>query len=112
MRTRDTQFKHTLLSNSPHIIYDGMSSRMFGITNVQPSSGLAEEMFLDDATLITDQYRYSDKVYLLGVQREPLEFTMRLFFDPHTVNERKFQEMKRWFRQDTYNPIRYDSGKK
>lgn len=111
MRTRDTQFKHTLLSNSPHIIYDGMSSRMFGITNVQPSSGLAEEIFLADTTLVTDQSRYSDKVYLLGVQREPLEFTMRLFFDPHTFDERKFQEMKRWFRQDTYKPFRYDSGK-
>ena len=111
MRTRDTQFKHTLLSNSPHIIYDGLSSRMFGITNVQPTSGLAEEIFLANTNLVTDQSRYSDKVYLLGVNREPLEFSMRLFFDPHTFDERKFQEMKKWFRQDTYKPFRYDSGK-
>ena len=110
MRTRDTNFKHTLLSNSPHIIYDGMSSRMFGIMNVQPSSGLAEEIFLPNTTLVTDQSRYSDKVYLLGVRREPLEFSMRLFFDPHTFDERKYQEIKRWFRQDTYKPFRYDSG--
>ena len=111
MRTRDTQFKHTLLSNSPHIIYDGLSSRMFGITNVQPTNGLAEEIFLANTNLVTDQSRYSDKVYLLGVNREPLEFSMRLFFDPHTFDERKFQEMKKWFRQDTYKPFRYDSGK-
>lgn len=110
MRTRDTQFKHTLLSNSPHIIYDGLSSRMFGITNVQPTNGLAEEIFLANTTLVTDQSRYSDKVYLLGVNREPLEFSMRLFFDPHTFDERKFQEMKKWFRQDTYKPFRYDSA--
>ena len=111
MRTRDTQFKHTLLSNSPHIIYDGLSSRMFGITNVQPTNGLAEEIFLANTNLVTDQSRYSDKVYLLGVNREPLEFSMRLFFDPHTFDERKFQEMKKWFRQETYKPFRYDSGK-
>src|SRR5699024_5739799 len=111
MRTRDTQFKHTLLSNSPHIIYDGLSSRMFGITNVQPTNGLAEEIFLANTNLVTDQSRYSDKVYLLGVNREPLEFSMRLFFDPHTFDERKFQEMKKWFRQDTYKPFRYDSGR-
>ena len=111
MRTRDTQFKHTLLSNSSHIIYDGLSSRMFGITNVQPTNGLAEEIFLANTNLVTDQSRYSDKVYLLGVNREPLEFSMRLFFDPHTFDERKFQEMKKWFRQDTYKPFRYDSGK-
>lgn len=110
MRPRDSQFKHTLLSNSPHIIYDGLSSRMFGITNVQPSNGLAEEVFLADTTLVTDQSRYSDKVYLLGVQREPLEFSMRLFFDPHTFDERKFQEIKSWFRQDTYKPFRYDAA--
>lgn len=110
MRTRDKQFKHTLLSNSPHIIYDGLSSRMFGISNVQPTDGLAEEIFLADTTLVTDQSRYSDKVFLLGVQREPLEFSMRLFFDPHTFDERKFQEIKSWFRQDTYKPFRYDSG--
>ena len=110
MRTRDIQYKHTLLSNSPHIIYDGLSSRMFGITNVQPANGLAQEIFLADTTLVTDQTRYSDKVYLLGIQREPLEFSMRLFFDPYTFDERKFQEMKRWFRQETYKPFRYDSG--
>lgn len=110
MRPRDSQFKHTLLSNSPHIIYDGLSSRMFGITNVQPSNGLAEEVFLANTTLVTDQSRYSDKVYLLGVQREPLEFSMRLFFDPHTFDERKFQEIKSWFRQDTYKPFRYDAA--
>lgn len=109
-RPRDTNFKSTLLSNSPHIIYDGLSSRVFGITNVQPQSGLAREIFLANTNLVTDQTRYSERTFLLGVEREPLEFSMRLFFDPHTFDERKFQEIKRWFRQDTYKPFRYDAA--
>ena len=102
--------KATQLSNSPHIIYNGYSSRMFGIQNVQPTNGLAEEIFIANTSLVTDQSRYNDRVFLLGVRREPLEFSMRLLFDPHTFDERKLQEMRRWLYQDTYRPFRYDSG--
>lgn len=102
--------KATQLSNSPHIIYDGFSSRQFGVTNVQPANGLAQEIFIANTSLVTDQSRYNDRVYLLGVNREPLQFSMRLLFDPHTFDERKLQDIKRWFYQDTYKPFRYDSA--
>lgn len=102
--------KATQLSNAPHIIYDGYSSRMFGIENVQPSNGLAQEIFIANTSLVTDQSRYNDRVFLLGRNREPLEFSMRLLFNPHTFNERKLQELKRWLYQDTYKPFRYDTA--
>lgn len=100
----------TQLSNAPHIIYDGYSSRMFGIENVQPSNGLAQEIFIANTSLVTDQSRYNDRVFLLGRNREPLEFSMRLLFNPHTFNERKLQDLKRWLYQDTYKPFRYDTA--
>lgn len=102
--------KATQLSNAPHIIYDGYSSRMFGIENVQPSNGLAQEIFIANTSLVTDQSRYNDRVFLLGRNREPLEFSMRLLFNPHTFDERKLQDLKRWLYQDTYKPFRYDTG--
>lgn len=102
--------KATQLSNAPHIIYDGYSSRLFGIENVQPSNGLAQEIFIANTSLVTDQSRYNDRVFLLGRNREPLEFSMRLLFNPHTFNERKLQDLKRWLYQDTYKPFRYDTG--
>lgn len=102
--------KATQLSNAPHIIYDGYSSRMFGIENVQPSNGLAQEIFIANTSLVTDQSRYNDRVFLLGRNREPLEFSMRLLFNPHTFNERKLQDLKRWLYQDTYKPFRYDTA--
>lgn len=102
--------KATLLSNAPHIIYNGYSSRMFGIENVQPVNGLAQEIFIANTSLVTDQSKYNDRVFLLGVNREPLQFSMRLLFNPHTFDERKLQELKRWLYQDTYKPFRYDSA--
>lgn len=51
--------KATQLSNSPHIIYDGFSSRQFGVTNVQPANGLAQEIFIANTSLVTDQDRKS-----------------------------------------------------
>lgn len=102
--------KATQLSNAPHIIYDGYSSRLFGIENVQPSNGLAQEIFIANTSLVTDQSRYNDRVFLLGRNREPLEFSMRLLFNPHTFDERKLQDLKRWLYQDTYKPFRYDTG--
>lgn len=102
--------KATQLSNAPHIIYDGYSSRMFGIENVQPSNGLAQEIFIANTSLVTDQSRYNDRVFLLGLNREPLEFSMRLLFNPHTFNERNLQELKKWLYQDTYKPFRYDTA--
>lgn len=102
--------KATQLSNAPHIIYDGYSSRLFGIENVQPSNGLAQEIFIANTSLVTDQSRYNDRVFLLGRNREPLEFSMRLLFNPYTFDERKLQDLKRWLYQDTYKPFRYDTG--
>lgn len=100
----------TVLSNAQHVIYDNQSSRNFGITNVQPTNGLVEEIFLPNTSLITDKSRYSERTYLLGVEREPLSFSMRFFIDPHTFSERKHQELKRWLYQDTYKPFRFDTG--
>lgn len=100
-----------MFSNAPHIIYDNKSSRDMGVMNVQTQNGLVEEVFLANTNLITDRSRHNERIFLLGVEREPISFNIRLLIDPYTFNERHFQDIKEWIRQDTYKPFRFDTGK-
>lgn len=104
-------YSQSLLSNAPHIIYDNKSSRDMNVMNVQTNNGLVEEVFLSNTNLITDQSRYNERVFLLGIEREPITFSIRLLFNPHTFNERNYQEIKEWLYQDTYKPFRFDTTK-
>lgn len=101
--------EYTELKNAPHFIFNGKHTRDFNVTNVNVDTGLAEDTFLANRSLITERTRYSDKSYLLGVNDEPLQFKIRLLFDEHKFTNDNIRALKRWLYTDTFKEFVFDN---
>lgn len=101
--------EYTELKNAPHFIFNGKHTRDFNVTNVNVDTGLAEDTFLANRSLITERTRYSDKSYLLGINDEPLQFKIRLLFDEHKFTNDNIRALKRWLHTDTFKEFVFDN---
>ncbi|WP_049316775.1 phage tail domain-containing protein, partial [Staphylococcus capitis] len=90
-------------------IFNGKHTRDFNVTNVNVDTGLAEDTFLANRSLITERTRYSDKSYLLGINDEPLQFKIRLLFDEHKFTNDNIRALKRWLHTDTFKEFVFDN---
>lgn len=84
--------------------YDGINSQDMGLYNVNVDSGLFEEPFISDRTIIETKIARRDTPYFHTVEREPYRFNVSFFFIDKYDSER-IREVARWLDQDYYKPF-------
>lgn len=84
--------------------YDGINSQDMGLYNVKVDSGLFEEPFLADRTIIETKIARRDTPYFHAVEREPYRFEVSFFFED-TYDSDKIRAVARWLNQDYYKPF-------
>lgn len=87
--------------------YNGVSSNEMGLYNVSTKSGLYEESFLAERDIVEEKVRGNDKPYFMGIEREPISFTLAFAF-MHPYDNQKIREVARWLDQDYYKELYFE----
>lgn len=98
------------ISDKMSFLYDEKHSDAMGIIKVSSNSGLFSEPFAYDRDIIEESVPYRDTPYFYGIQRKPIEFDMRLFFEKGWTDE-TFNKVKRWLEQVEYKELIFDGSK-
>lgn len=89
--------------------YNGISSFDMGLLNVNYSTGLLEEPFLAERSILERKIRGNPKPYFQGVEESPLVVNLTFAFTD-TWDEKKIREIARWLRQDYYKPLYFSDN--
>lgn len=95
------------ISESLKFSFNGISSDMFGIINVNVSSGLYQESFLSNRNLLEVTIRNSDKPYFQKIKREPLTFKLSFAFEKW--DSQTIKDVAKWLNTDFYAPLIFES---
>lgn len=97
------------MQESSHFMYDGLSSKDFGVRIGTTNGGLFEEIFLPSRTIIEKNVSHREKPYLQRVENEPLSFSLGFFIEewdkPDTL-----RRIARWLFQPYYKPLIFDAN--
>ena len=88
-------------------MFDDVSSESMGVFIAWNSSGLFEELFLPERSIIEKKIPNRAKPYFFGVDVEPLSFPVSIVIQEFT--EEKRRRVARWLFQDYYKPLVFDS---
>jgi predicted phage tail component-like protein len=84
--------------------YNGISSKQMGLINVSVDNGLFKESFISSRKINTVAIKGNDKPYFMGVQREPLQFSLEFaFVNPY--DKELISEVAKWLDQDYYREL-------
>jgi phage-related protein len=97
------------MKESLYFTYNGIKSTDMGVTQISLSNGLFEEEFVAPKNIIEEKIRGRDTPYFFGVERDPLSFSMGIYFDNGMDDDSK-RKVKRWLDQDTYLPLIFSSN--
>lgn len=87
--------------------FDGIASEDMGVHIVSTDSGLYEEHFLANRTII-ETVTSNRKPYFQRVDSEPLSFSLSIFI--HDWRDRdNLRQIQKWLNQDYYKPLTFDS---
>lgn len=89
-------------------IYDGKLSKDMGVINARVDKGLYKEDFLPKRTIRENKIRGRETPYFMGVDKEPLEFSMLLLFEDLDVEKRR--SVARWLNVDYYKPLAFKNN--
>lgn len=90
--------------------YDEQYSGDMGVIQASLDSGLFEEQFMPTRSIIETKVKGNSKPFLHGVEYEPLEFPLTLYFEDGT-SEEKVHEVARWLNQQYYKPLYFVEDK-
>ncbi len=94
-------------SESLGFTYNDIHSSEFGIMNVQTSSGLFEEQFLPNRSVIEEKIAGRDEPYFFGFEYETTEIPLT-FYLSEGWDENRLYEIANWLTQSHYKPLRFD----
>lgn len=85
-------------------MYNGISSEEMGLYNVSTDNGMYKEVFLADKKIVEEKVMGNNKPYFMGIEREPLSFSLTFAF-MHPFDSEKKREVARWLNQDYYREL-------
>ena len=96
--------------DATYFSYAGKKSIDLGIINVSFSSGLYEESFLPERSIIETKIRGNKKPYFQELDYAPLSIKLRFSF-LDTWDDNKIREIARWLgNQEYYQPLYFDTN--
>lgn len=84
--------------------YAGKRSDYMGLLNVTTKSGLYEENFIANKSIIEEKIPKRDKPYFFGVEYDPLTFPLTFSFNEKWT-DKSIEEVALWLHQTTYQPL-------
>ena len=97
------------MKESINFMYDGISSKDMGVSIAWSGSGLFEENFLPTRRIVEKKIINREKSYLQRVEHDPLSFPLS-FFIRNWKDDETLRKIARWFFQDYYKPIIFESN--
>jgi phage-related protein len=99
------------IRESEYFIFAGeQSDTIYGIRNVNISSGMQEEPFVAPRQLRETKIRDRDKPYFNGIDYEPLQFQLSFAFDDY-FDDDKVRAVARWLTDHNYyKPLKFSSN--
>ncbi|QJI52487.1 tail protein [Psychrobacillus phage Perkons] len=94
---------------STYFMYDGLSSKDFGVKIGTTKGGLYEESFLPTRNIIEKKVTHREKNYLQRVEHDPLSFSLPFYMEDWN-NDNQLREIARWLFQPYYKPLILDSN--
>jgi phage-related protein len=89
------------IRSSEYFIFNGQNSQDFNILNVNVNSGLQSEPFVSGRTIKEQVIRGRDRPYFMGIEYQPLEFTVSFAFQ-NTWDSELIRSVARWLTSNTY----------
>ncbi|SDX95987.1 phage tail domain-containing protein [Thermoactinomyces sp. DSM 45892] len=89
-----------------HFNYDGISSRKFGLIQVNLDSGMFEEALIAERAIQETEVR-GQKPLFHSIEESPLEFDLTLAFE-RKFNESDLDNIILWLFPDTYKPLYFE----
>lgn len=97
-------------SESLGFSYNGIHSSEFGILNVHTDSGLFEEQFLPERTIVEEKTFGRHEPYFFGFDYSPSSVPLKFYFD-EGWDDKKIQQVAMWLTQPVYKPLVFDTDK-
>ena len=97
------------MQESMHFVYDGQSSKKFGVYMAQISGGLYSESFLPNRKITEKRIANREKPYFQGIESDPLQFQMTIVIHEWDIVDNK-RQIARWLFQDYYKPLYFESN--
>lgn len=88
-------------------MFDNVSSESMGVFIAWNSSGLFEEVFLPERSIIEKKVPNRAKPYFFGVDEDPLSFPVTIVIQDFTEDKRR--RVARWLFKNYYKPLVFDS---
>ncbi|MED3792318.1 phage tail family protein [Niallia alba] len=95
-----------MIRNSLYFEFDGISSYDYGILNVNINSGLMEEQFMANQTIVEYKVPYNDTPYYVRTDKEPLSFSVSFYFEDNW-DRNKLMKVARWLNVSYYAPLKF-----
>ncbi|WP_299831190.1 phage tail domain-containing protein [uncultured Metabacillus sp.] len=89
---------------SLHFTYDGIKSTDMGIIQINVDSGLFDEHFLPESSIVEEKVPGRDKPYFIRKEREPITLPFSILFENELTDE-EARKIGRWLNQDYYKPL-------
>jgi len=87
--------------------YAGVSSESMGITNINIDTGMQSEPFFAERSIEEIEIPGNETPYFQRVKSKPLSFAVSFMFNDKW-DERKLREVRRWLKQDYYQPLWFE----
>jgi len=98
------------ISESLYILFNNINSQDFDILNAHvDSSGLYQESFITDRTIMETRVRNNPIPFFQGIEESSRIIKCSLAFT-ETFDENKLREVKRWLRTEFYAPLVFSSS--
>jgi|SRR6185312_10207169 len=97
------------MRESIYFMYDGESSKDYGVFIGSTNSGLFEEAFLPNRRIIEKSIAGREKPYFQGVEQDPLSFSLSFVLEDWHDRD-NLRSIARWLFQPYYKPLVFDSN--
>lgn len=89
---------------SVYFTYDGIKSIDMGVLQVKVDSGIFDEHFLPEASIVEEKVPGGDKPHFVRKEREPITLPFSVWFENELTDE-EVRKIGRWLNQDYYKPL-------
>lgn len=97
------------MKQSINFTFDGIASQDMGVHIAWNDSGLFEENFLPERSIVEKKIANREKPYFQRVEHEPLSFSLS-FAIADWEHEETLRRIARWLFQPYYKPLVFDSN--
>ncbi|MGM7720485.1 distal tail protein Dit [Metabacillus sp. Hm71] len=89
---------------SLHFTYDGIKSTDMGVIQISVDSGLFDEHYLPETSIVEEKVPGRDNPYFVRLEREPITLPLSIYFQNQLTDE-EARKIGRWLNQDYYKPL-------